>query len=289
MRAIPLLIASFFSIALPTAAGAALPVNTLQVFVSPSASGGTGPYEKTIVQSGTLDDSGSATGGFSSSGSATAHVEWGVIKLSGESAGTLNASARGIFRDDLVFTAPGIATGTFGMLTYAVKVDGNLLADSLNLQSSSWRLQADLGGGAFDINRSAQLFNGNLTFGAPEYRGDAFGTYSAAVSFQFGIAAPLDVELFGLAQSAYNISGSSPGHASFDLGHSLYWGGISNVSVGGQPISNYSIASASGTDYSRSFAPSPVPEPGSAALLSWGLAWLVRQRLRAKGGPATSA
>ena len=112
------------------------------------------------------------------------------------------------------------------------------------------------------------------------YTGDPFGIYTATVNFQFGFAAPLDVELESSAQAPCQ-DNLNPGSASFDLAHSLYWGGISNVTVGGQAVNGFSVSSASGTNNANSLA--PVPEPRSAALLAFGLAGLVglgRRHLR---------
>jgi hypothetical protein len=51
---------------------------------------------------------------------------------------------------------------------------------------------------------------------------------------------------------------------SADFGHTITWGGITAVTdvATGQPVSGWSITSASGVDYAN-----PVPEPGSAATL----------------------
>jgi hypothetical protein len=70
--------------------------NTGQVFVSPSFSGGTGPFSQTVDHAGAIDISGSATGGFDSSGSASLHLEPGIIKMAGEFSGSGNSIARGV-------------------------------------------------------------------------------------------------------------------------------------------------------------------------------------------------
>lgn len=69
--------------------------------------------------------------------------------------------------------------------------------------------------------------------------------------------------------------------------HSSYWGGVSEVTANGVAISDFSIVSASGTDYSHSFVPPPVPEPEQIWLTLAGglvgaLAWR-RQRRQAAG------
>ena len=49
-----------------------------------------------------------------------------------------------------------------------------------------------------------------------------------------------------------------------DFAHTLSWGGITSVTDAdtGQPITNYTLTSASGFDYTHPFA-GPIPEPGS--------------------------
>lgn len=71
-----------------------------------------------------------------------------------------------------------------------------------------------------------------------------------------------------MTQASYN-SMFERNWASFDQGHSLYWGGITQVSVAGVALTDYALASASGTDYRFSMA--PVPEPGGVALMLAGL------------------
>jgi hypothetical protein len=71
-----------------------------------------------------------------------------------------------------------------------------------------------------------------------------------------------------------------------NFSHSLYWGGISAVTIDGKPMApgSFTITSESGLDYTQSFVPTAVPEPGhyagiaGAALLGFAL-W--RRSLRA--------
>jgi len=239
------------------AAAQASTLNTAQLFVSPNFSGGSGPYQGLDNENGVASLSGSATGGFDSSGAGTSLVNWGVIKLSGDAAGSLNTIAGGIFRDELTITAPGVATGTLGSLTFSLIVDGNLDVGAVGSSAAGWQLQADLGGGAFDINAGGRQYAPGL---GGAYVGTPLGSFSATVNFQFGFAAPLDVELTASAQAAYD---SRPGMptASFDLAHSLYWGGIGNISINVTAVAGAVVSSASGTDYIGSFA--PVPEPAA--------------------------
>lgn len=247
-------------------------VNTGQVFVSPDFSGGTGAFSQTTNNPGVIDISGNATGGFNSSGSASLHLQPGEIKMAGEFSGSGSSVVRGTLRDDLTFTSPGVASGTFVDVTFAVSVDGSLSANDVGYPDSSWQLQAGLGG-VFNINRSGTLFGTGPYVAKPGYSGDPFGLYTATAQVQIGYAAPLDIELSGSAQAAYEYDSGLPS-ASFALNHSLYWAGITNVSLNGISLPSYSVSSSSGLDYANSLVPA-VPEPGALPLCVLGLGCLL--------------
>lgn len=69
--------------------------------------------------------------------------------------------------------------------------------------------------------------------------------------------------------------------ATYDLGNSVYWGGISSVKLlGGQEVNNYALSSESGIDYRNSMA--PIPEPGALAMMLAGLGVLVGLQRRCR-------
>lgn len=278
-----ILCGALFTALVVSGAGAqATTVNTAQLAVQPSFFDGTGPFHEVQTREGAVSVSGSATGAFDSSGAGTTFVDYGVIKLSGEASGSLYTLSRGIFRDELLITAPGVPTGTFGTVTFSITVDGLLAAGSEGGTVASWQLDADVGGGAYDLSVRGRQ-NGALLGG--EYIGSPFGEFIGTGTFYFGVASRLEVELEGLAQAGY--SDRSPGlpRASYDLARSLYWGGIHDVSVNGVALSDYSVLSASGTDYRNSLAPAPglVPEPASLGLTLAGLGLLAGRQRRRRG------
>ena len=230
-------------------------LNTGQAGINPNFSGGTGPFSQDINNQGPINIKNPqlVTGGFGSSGNAATFVDYGVIKLSGDSAGSLNAVARGIIRDNLTFSAPGFATGTLADVTFSLLVNGTLSVGALGGSTASGGLEADRGGGFFDINKNASLFGGGAFLPKHGYVGDPFGTYSATVALQLGFVAPLDIELTASAQTGFDFVGSSP--SSFDLAHSLYWGGIGAVTINGVAVNDFAMTSGSGTAYGTSLAP----------------------------------
>ncbi|NRF70311.1 PEP-CTERM sorting domain-containing protein [Aquincola sp. S2] len=275
--------ALFTALAVSGAGVQAAIVNTAQVVVSPSFIGGSGPFHEVVSnQSGAASLSGSATGGGNSSGAGMTYVDWGVVKLSGEAFGSLNTISRGSFRDEVLITAPGVPTGTFGTLIFSIMVDGSLAAGSEGGTVARWQLDADLGGGAYDISARGRQ-NGAELGGA--YIGSPFGEFSGTGTFQFGIASQLLVELTASAQVGYSQTSTGLPSASYDLAHSLYWGGINSVSLNGVALSDYSVSSGSGTDYRDSMVPvpQPVPEPASLGLALAGLGLLAGRPWRRRG------
>lgn len=248
-------------------------LNTAQLGVAPNPAGGSGPYSGLENQNGPASLAGTATGGANSSGAGTVFVNWGVVKLTGSAFGSLNTVARGIFRDEVVITSPDVPNGTAGMVTYAVSVNGSLFTDEPGTARASWAINTDLNGGAFDLGAGGSLTNGL-------YAGSPFGTFTATVPFGFGATLPLYVQLEASAQAAFNGSQGLP-NASFDLGQSLYWGGIIGITVNGAPVSGFNVSSTSGTDYRNSMA--PIPEPGALAMMLAGLGVLVGLHQRPAG------
>ena len=91
----------------------------------------------------------------------------------------------------------------------------------------------------------------------------------------------LKLELTGNAVASDQYLAGAPGGASgsfiADVSRTLKWGGISNISRAdtGETLTGWSIASASGFDYSK---PAAVPEPSTVLLAATAALLLVRRR-----------
>ncbi len=256
--------AAFVLAAAPDAHAIPVPGVQARAIISPSFScgiPGCAPVDNIVQAStGPVHAEGFAIGGFDGVGSATSDVTFGAMHLYGHFANQGNASGTGQIRDLLTFG--GVAPGTLVDVTYGILVEGGI--DGVGGSEGRWQLQADLGGGAFDINASAR----NSDLGG--YHGSPFGLYETTVTLQAGFAAPLDIEL---GASAVSITG---GEAVADLVDSLYWTGISSVKVNGVALDNFTVTSASGTDWSKSFVPTAggVPEPATWAMMLLGFGGL---------------
>lgn len=248
---------------------------TVQLGVNPNFAGGTGPTNPLLTQAGPADlSSGPVTGGFNSSGAAHAFAQTGTLKVDGTSEGSLNSLARAIFRDEVKLDLPGVAAGTQVVLQFDLLLSGNLSVGASNEAASSWQVQADVGGGAFDLFASGRLYNNSPTLAIHGYFGDPIGALHGTSTIPTGQMLPVYVELQAVAQTAYNGQGGALATAAFDLSHTLRWGGMT-VSLNGVPQSQVTLTSASGFNYLEA---APVPEPGTLVLALCGAAVLLAKR-----------
>lgn len=240
-------------------------LNTATETVSPFLSNGTPGTFSNMSQSktGFVGVGGSGDDGQGDSGSALAEADYGSIKISGQFQGHGFAVANATFADNVTFTAPGVALGTFGTFNCKISVGGTLSATPSTpavFDDAAWTLSAKI-----NEQNGNPLNNSTLTAGATlgpnGLTGNPFGVFTDSVTFEFGVPFLLLVSLDGGAEGS--MGGQS---ASADLSHSLYWAGISGVTINGQPVTNFSVSSDSGTNWAQSFV--PVPEPSSVALLT---------------------
>jgi hypothetical protein len=224
--------------------------NTASVNIQPSFGGGSGPFTQTQTINGPASAAGSATGGGGASGNASIQMSYGVMRMSGSALFSLNAIARGITTDTITITAPGVANGTVGTLTYSLRVGGTLNATSGSSQAS-WSIQTNVGAPAFDISRTGRFRAPGMVPTGPG--GDPFGVYSATITFTYGFAMPLYLQMDGSAQAAN--SSSSSGQANFGGPLTLDWLGLSNLTANGSPVTTFTVTSQSGTNWAGDLTP----------------------------------
>lgn len=230
---------------------------------------------------------------------ARASADFGVLKLRGETrlnflAGNDNplpnytASAQAEARASEFFTITGADHGTAGRFTYGITIlGGNHVAAGgampfYSFALASWEMRSHVGGVQQSIHQTvtrrsgadAEVSEGGFAGSSP------YGTHYFTQAFRFGEAMGLDLHLTGTAY-ANATSWSDPGQfdAAFELGNSVYWGGISALTLeDGTPVTSFNAFGASGTDYAVSMA--PVPEPATLLLWSAGFGLLVLARRR---------
>lgn len=248
---------------------------TVQLNVNPNFFGGTGPHNTVLTQQGPAQlSSGLVTGGGNSSGTAYAYAETGILKVSGTSVGSLNSGARAIFRDEMKIDLAGVASGTLVAIDFSLLFTGNLTVNNSNIASASWQVRADVGGGAYDLGGDATLYNNSPALGQHGYVGTPLGNLGTTVMVPTGQMLPVHVELFGAAQTSYDGHGGALASSSFDLSHTLRWGGMT-VSLNGVVQDQVLLTSASGFNYLQA---APVPEPGTLVLALLGAAVVLARR-----------
>jgi hypothetical protein len=255
-----------------------------------------GTFFKTVLDPFLVAFSGASSGnlnGFQTDSHASVFAEPGIIKISGDTLGALTG-AGGRFEDGFSITAPGIPQGTPGSLTFSISVFGELdpgpgpQTNTFQTGQAGWGMDASASphGNGPDLI-SVDGYNNYTT-----YSGTPFNVFSATVPFQYGDNFGLSISV-GLTGYADGGDGHDPNNpslityvtpASFDLSHSLYWAGISNVTANGNPVTDFTALSPDGVNYANSFAPqdSGVPEPASFWLVAAGIpgAWFMRRRFR---------
>ncbi|MDR7271956.1 hypothetical protein J2X20_004630 [Pelomonas saccharophila] len=263
------------AIALLAAPAGAVTYAQAQLGVNPSFSGGTGPVNTVLTQPSSAElSSGLVTGGANSSGEAHAFAQIGTLKVDGSSVGSLASVARASWRDDFMLNLPGVAANTQVTVDFQLLFNGTLTVGSSNIGSASWQVRADMGGGAYDLAGDATLYNNSPVLGVHGYVGTPLGTLHGTATFMTGQTLPLIVELTGAAQTANDGYGGALATSSFDLSHTLRWGGMT-VSLNGVPQSQVIMTSASGFNYLQA---APVPEPGTGLLIGLGAAFLLWRR-----------
>jgi len=236
--------------------------------------------------------------------SANAQADYGVLKVSGhaEAVGgvpnTVNnigdANATAFMSDYVTINSPGVARFTDAVMTATFAVSGGYF------RNGAFAVPP----GAFDGYTASTQGNWDVSIFNSYYHGYESGTlyqtgydeilkgidlgsgvYDTSVSSAFGqftvqvpimIGEGFDIR-FNLAGRTYALAfgDGTSSYGDFDLGHSMYWGGISSISINGSEVP-FSLSSQSSHDWIQSSIPSSVPVPAAVWLFGSALLGLAR-------------
>lgn len=237
--------------------------------------------------SGTQSASISNTGTYGSA-SATAFAAQGINKTAGVSSTALPSTpvpgatvqqwsgyGQSQWNDVVTLSSPGTASGFINALFL---VDSTLVAGAgsgLGQSISTVIFQFTAGSStSFSYNATLDPSGLGVTWGGSGATPTWIGPSSVLVALSipyfdgsaFGLTSFLSCQSTSDASTFGDIASGSC-HAD----QSAYWAGIVNVTDSlGNPLTGWSITSASGTDYSQSFVPSGIPEPGTWAMMLFG-------------------
>lgn len=253
-------------------------------------------HDLAITYHGNKDAGGREVAPYTVVAKANGLASGGVIKAAastGFTTGPLGSSATAYaqWSDSFSIIAPDLAAGTVVKVSYSLSLSGSTSV-AFDLAAgpgphdyyeayAGWSLQhyvsddpglrLNVGVRQEVLNNGASVINGTVN-GEP---GSPYG--------QFTLTGWLPVNRPVYTYTGLNVSTAlgrtaavASGQASADLGNSVYWGGISSVTMADGSALSYTITSDSGTDYARSYVPaSPVPEPSRVLMMALGLAGCV--------------
>ncbi|RYG23430.1 PEP-CTERM sorting domain-containing protein [bacterium] len=221
--------------------------------------------------------------------SATSFVGLGQMHLyadnSGPNSGFRYGGGSGGWIDTLTINSAGL-TGTAGRLVYTLDVEGMLKSTGFSGASRIQILEYkdkqmvprdsvfDSSNDPLEVSTDRQM----VVYGVASDFSNEHRTIDKTVTFTvpFTYGTPFELGIFANAvagaRSSSGVGGIST--AEIDFKNTILWNGISSVlDPSGQGVSDFSIVSASGTDWTQ-----PVPEPGTMAALTLGVAALLRRR-----------
>ncbi len=197
-----------------------------------------------------------------------------------------------VFLDRLTINIPG-SPGQQIFVPMGMVVDGGLSAAADSGNDPTQSFASALGFATFSLSAPSLVASTTGVVGVPPARypgadpailyqdqfvgGVATVTVGVPFDVRFGVELYADVRAmtFGAPAAASMVG---------DFGRTFTWAGLSGLTdADGNPVTDFVVTSASGTDYRYAITPPPVQEPPAALLLALGLGVVVAaQRCRAK-------
>jgi hypothetical protein len=259
--------------------------------VATTASVNTGSSASQVTDYGTIVNNQAHASASLPGNSASADAGYGVLNIAGKgsiSALAGNGGAQASFNDTLRFENAAL-TGKAGMATvaYYLDYDFSVGASGDGYSNGSLSFQAWAGNNySWVLDYQTTSGTGYLMY---EYR-NPFGqgrfynvpaTNYLYVTTDFTWGNGFNTSLQLQSSIGSYVPSNGRGTATYDLAGMGYWAGIVSVTADGQNVSDYTLSSLSGKDYSKSFVPAnDVPEPATIAIFLAGLALLGVQRAR---------
>jgi hypothetical protein len=173
------------------------------------------------------------------------------VEVIGEEARSVDADSHAYFRDELIVDAPGL-TGQAGAFTASVRLSGSLTAGAnIDRENAAAEMLASftLNSAQGSVTSSVSARRTNLGFSGQEAT-----LLTVTVPFVFG--QPIVVDMYMQTEADCKF-GVDPGYACIAIvryGNSASWTGIDAVTDSiGNPVSDYTVTSASGTDFTQNF------------------------------------
>jgi len=186
--------------------------------------------------------------------------------------GDADGSAQSFWRDSFFIDVPG-HTGEIAIFHGAAIVHG--FVDAVGSAQSSVVVQAQMNGGEigrFQVVMDPTGVTGSLPGGIAMF--DFQQPFVLGTPFDFSVYLISSVHRF---QTTFNGPDTSAGSGDVQFGNTVTWNGITEITLGGAPVNNYTFNSGSGLDYRGSFAVASAPEPGAFLTVFAALALFARR------------